>query len=88
MTSSIKMELIPGMDTYLDKKSFRWDLIDFGTEELAIGITFDHPEFISCDKIDSMKIIFSNNDLYIVPTDSSGAEPLPDGYEIVIKLPP
>ena len=55
---------------------------------MSIGIIFEHPEFISCDKIDSMKIKFSNNDLYMKPIEESGAEPLPDGYEVVIKLPP
>ena len=31
-TSSISMELIPGTESYLDKKEFRWDLISFGTD--------------------------------------------------------
>ena len=37
-----------------------------------------------------MKIMFSNSELFIKPLDEkhSESEPLPDGYEIVVKLPP
>ena len=65
----MKLELIPGTDTYLDKKGFRWDLAYFGSDAWTISITFEHPEFISCDKIDSMKIKFNNTALYLQPAD-------------------
>ena len=66
------MELIPGTDAYLDKKGFRWDLATYDSGKLAISISFEHPEFISCDKIDSMKIKFSNSDLYMKPQEQDG----------------
>ena len=60
ISGSIKAELVPANDLYLDKKGFSWKLDHYSTWSLSFHFEFEHPKFISVGGIDTMRITFSN----------------------------
>jgi hypothetical protein len=50
-------------------------------------LVFDNPEFISASKPDTLKVKFSNANIFLEPVDPDLA-PVPPGFEQVVKLPP
>ena len=65
LTNSITFTLVPGDDSYLDKKEFTWELVLFESNKIGFKITFKHPEYISVGKPDTMKIVFTNADKFL-----------------------
>ena len=59
------MEFISGSENNMDKKSFKWKLIQFNEKKLRVEIEFDYPEYISLEETDYMKISFKNNDVVL-----------------------
>ena len=59
------MEFISGSENNMDKKTFKWKLIQFDEKSLRIEFVFDFPEYISLDATDFMKINFKNNDFIL-----------------------
>ena len=73
------MELVPGDDNYLDKKTFSWELSALNEKEIGLKFKFDHPIYISAGVLDTMKITFYNTKVWISPVDDSKTS-IPDGY--------
>ena len=86
-SESIKFELIVGEPLYLDKKSFKWSISEYTSDRISFKFTFEHPEYISSGTTDSMMLTIANTDVWMKPTDSYYDE-LPDGYSVIIPLPP
>ena len=87
-TNSITVELIPASSRNLAYKTFYWTLEQIDQTRMNFKFYFDFPEYISQDgSPDSMMIKFLNNPLYLIPEDP-GKNTLPNGWQIVIKLPP
>ena len=59
----------------------------YEASKVGIKFTFEHPEYISVGKPDTMKIKFANADTFFQPENSS-LQPLPNGYTLVQKIPP
>ena len=59
------MELVPGTDTNLDKKTFEWNLEELSGSYLTLSMTFDNPEYISMDATDSIIVSFAKSDYFI-----------------------
>lgn len=78
---------MPANDLYPDKKGFRWEVGKYDENGINFIITFDNPMYISVDGIDTMKISFFNTEKYLQPS-KEGMYSIPDGYTMVIKLPP
>ena len=82
------MELVPGSDFHLDKKSFDWILENYDETSLKFLVKFDHPEYMSIyGSIDTLKIKFSHNRTWMMPNHAN-YDSLPDGYILVVKIPP
>ena len=54
MSGCIQVELHPGVDNNLDKKTFKWELIEFDERTIKIKLDFDHPEYISMVEYDKI----------------------------------
>ena len=55
------MELVPGDDNYLSKKTFDWQVKLYDKNSMQFKVTFDHPEYVSSNsKIDTLKLKFAN----------------------------
>ena len=67
LTKSIKVELVPGNELYLDKKGFTWRLVKYSESNMGIQIYFENPEYISFGKVDTLKITFSNSAKFLRP---------------------
>ena len=67
LSESIKAELVPGIDNYLDKKGFSWEVVSYNDIKIGLKFTYDHPEYISVGKPDTMKISFYNTEAWVVP---------------------
>ena len=65
LAGCVNMELVPGTDTNLDKKTFEWKLEKLNGSKLALSMTFDNPEYISMDATDSIKVSFAKSDYFI-----------------------
>ena len=63
------MELVPGTDTNLDKKTFEWKLEELNGSQIALSMTFDNPEYISMDATDSIKVSFSKSEYFVQPVE-------------------
>ena len=87
LTQSIRMELVPGSDLYLDKKGFSWELTGQNEYGFSFSVRFENPKYISVGSFDSIKIQFFNTEEYLQP-QSGDLLPLPSGYTIVAKIPP
>ena len=79
VTESIKAELVPGTENNLDKKEFTWKLVKYSKSEVQLQFNFKFPEFISVDKVDTMKITFNNADNWVSPTDETKTS-IPNGF--------
>mgnify|MGYP000344822846 FL=1 len=73
LSGSIKTQLIPGTDNYLDKKTYQWSVESFGGSKFQLKFKYDFPEYISVGQPDTMKITFNHSDTWIVPQDSNKA---------------
>ena len=70
ITSSIRVQMIPGSSRNLDKKSFNWTIDVINEYEILISFKFDNPLYISQDDlIDTVRISFWNTNLYMFPVD-------------------
>ena len=87
LLGSVKFEFVPANDWYLDKKGFKWEVGRYNEDGLGFKVTFEHPKFISVGGTDTMKVQFFNSEKYLMPT-SDGMNSIPDGYTMVIELPP
>ena len=87
MTNSIKMDLVPANDMHLSEKTFTWRLLRYDEDEIGIKVDFDYPIYISVGGIDTLKIQFYNNEKYLNPQNEE-LQPLPEGYTVIVKLPP
>ena len=47
ITGSLQMELIPGSDNHLNKKTFDWTINEYNENALKFHVEFDHPEYMS-----------------------------------------
>ena len=47
LSESVNVELVPGDDNYLDKKTFTWRLYAYDGTKVGFTFDFDHPEYIS-----------------------------------------
>ena len=56
ISSSIKVELIPANDMFLDKKGFKWAIKRYDEDGMAFMVTFDHPYYISVGGTDTLKM--------------------------------
>ena len=56
LSESVKITLAPASDLYSDKKGFKWVIQQYSEDGLAIKVIFDHPEFITTNGIDTLKI--------------------------------
>ena len=72
---------------YLDKKGFKWSIMRYDEDGITFQFTFEFPTHISVGEIDTMKIQFFNTDRYLKPQNGDKSS-IPDGYTVVIKLPP
>lgn len=54
----IKMELVPGSENNLEKKQFSWTLQQYDATKIVLKLEFEHPEFISMEAQDSVKVSF------------------------------
>ena len=79
LSESIFMELIPGDENYLDKKTFEWELSGYSEKEMSFKFKFAHPLFISVGALDTIKITFYNTEVWISPTDPSKLS-VPDSF--------
>ena len=80
------MTLIPGDDTYYDKKQFTWRLSKYDEEGLLLELSFEYPLYISVFAIDTLKIKFRNAEEFFSSNDAKDS--LPDDFTITIKIPP
>ena len=87
LTGSVKIELIPANDLNLDKKKFKWYLKMYSETGLSLQLEFENPSYISFGGTDTLKITFQNTKEYLTPRNETLSS-IPDGYTIVIKLPP
>ena len=67
ISESIKAELVPANDIYLDKKGFTWELSSFDEGGLSFSFNFDHPKYISVGGTDTMKMTFNNSNAFMSP---------------------
>ena len=83
ISNSIKIELVPANDFFLNKKVFNWSLKQY--EEYGISFSFDfhHAGHINFGGLDTIKIQFFNAEKFLMP-QSEELRPIPDGYTIVI----
>ena len=87
-TNSITVELIPASALNLEYKTFDWTLTVIDQSQIAFKFFFDHPEYISQDgSPDTMLIKFENTPFYLLPDDTA-KKTLPNGWHLIIKLPP
>ena len=47
LSESIIVELVPGDDNYLEKKTFSWELYSYDETKVGFKFVFDNPEYIS-----------------------------------------
>ena len=88
MTNSLKAELIPSNANHLEKKTFNWTVSVIDQESIEVNFAFEHPDFISVgDRADVMKLTFTNTPFWLEPEDVK-MDPIPDGWELNIHLPP
>ena len=64
-SKSIITELVPGTENYLDKKNYTWKVVEYKSNKIRIAFKFDHPEFISVEELDTMKVTFNNTDAWL-----------------------
>ena len=69
MTESIKFELVPGNDVYLDKKQFKWKLLHFNEGYIFFDVKFKYPKYISVNGLDTLKISFQNAESFMSPQE-------------------
>ena len=80
LSNSITVELVPGNENYLDKKTYTWSLFNYDETKIGLKFDFDFPAFISAGgQLDTMKITFSNTKIWIRSTDEKKLS-IPDGY--------
>jgi len=70
---------VPGSENYIDKKTYKWEIVTYNDNELMMKFTYDYPEYISVGQPDTMKITFSNTEAWIVPSDSN-MKSTPQGF--------
>ena len=59
LTNSITVELVPGDENYLDKKTYTWSLFKYDETNIGLKFDFDFPSFISAGgQLDTLKIKF------------------------------
>ena len=88
MTESVNCTLVPGDDTYPDKKGFTWELVGYDSDRIVIKFNFTYPLYISTGhKLDTIRIqIFNSEKLF--PAPSGGKVSLPDNYTLIQIIPP
>ena len=59
----------------------------FDKTKIGVRLDFDHPEYISVDDYDIMKITFTKTEAWL-RSATSGIESIPDGFVLDIILPP
>lgn len=79
LSESLLVELVPGDDNYLDKKTFTWKLYEYDGTKVGFTFDFDHPEYVSVGALDTMKITFFNTDIWLSPFDEQKTA-ITDGY--------
>ena len=47
---------------------------------------FEHPEYISIDRTDHIKIIFQHTHAFLAPLDE-GRSAIPEEFEVIVSLP-
>ena len=67
LNESIKFELVPATDYYLEKKAFEWSLARIDENGLDFKVKFDHPEYISFGGIDTLKVMINNAEEFLQP---------------------
>lgn len=87
LSKSIEVELVPGSDNYLDMKGFTWQLASYKETSISLKFTFEHPEYISVGKPDTIKVTYSNAEAWISPQDPN-IQGLPQGYTTTFKVKP
>ena len=87
LSESVKFELIPGDDLYIDKKNFTWVLSLLNENEIGFNLRFENPMYISSNALDTLKISLKNTENFLAPLDEEKSS-IPDGFTIVIKVPP
>ena len=87
LSGSVKALLVPANDLYLDKKGLTWELVAYDQDSFAIEINFLHPEYISAIGIDTLKLTFTNTEMFFKPADEN-IQTLPDGFTMVTEVPP
>ena len=80
LTESIKFELVPGNDSYLDKKQFEWKLIIYDDQKIGFDIKFKYPKYISVNGLDTLKISFQNAESFMSPQEN-GLQSMSDGLK-------
>ena len=79
---------MPGDENYSDLKKFDWSVESITATSIKLKLDFENPEGISVDNVDTVKITFQNTSVILTPTSRSGKEAIPDGYVILVKIPP
>ena len=49
---------------------------------------FDHPEYISMDGVDVLKIVFDKTSFYMQSLDENGKQAVPNSFTIKTAIPP
>ena len=84
LSGSIKIELIPGSENYIEKKQFSWEIIKHGENQIEIQFKYENPVFISAGVIDSMKITYENTGAWVIPEQST-MRSTPEGFTQVSR---
>ena len=61
----IKIELIPGNLMNQNMKSYTWIIETFDQTRINIKLKFDHPEYISIDDSDLVKMTFTKTEAWL-----------------------
>ena len=79
--------LIPANDLNIEKKKFTWGIKQYSESGFRLQLDFENPKYISFGGTDTIKMTLFNTNEFLAPKNQTLAS-IPDGYTIVVKLPP
>lgn len=67
LRQSLRLVLVHSDDLYYDMKTFEWKLEGYTESSLTLRIDFHNPKYISVADIDTMKLIFAQDEMFFTP---------------------
>ena len=88
LRNALRLVLVHTFDLYHDMKTFEWRLEGYSEDSMTLRIDFHNPKYISVAEIDTMELIFAQDEMFYSPLDANRVMIMPDGYKLEFKLPP